>query len=163
MTLLIIFEVERKIGVILGGTFENLHAGHIKLISIAFKLGTHVVIGLTSDKMASDMRKRAVKEFTERKKQIIELINSLETNSSYEIVSINDSYGPSITRGDVNILIVSTETFPVALDINRKRRERGLDPLGIYVINLLESYTGLKISSSLIKMRELDEWGRRYK
>ncbi|HIQ13371.1 MAG TPA: pantetheine-phosphate adenylyltransferase [Thermoprotei archaeon] len=159
--LLIFFEVDRKIGVIFGGTFENLHAGHIKLISIAFKLGTHIIIGLTSDKMASDMRKRAVKEFTDRKKQLTELINSLDTNSSYEIISINDSYGPSITRSDINIIIVSTETFPVALDINRKRRESGLDPLGIYVINLLESDTGLKISSSLIKMKSLDEWGRK--
>ena len=153
--------MSRNIGVILGGTFENLHAGHIKLISIAFKLGTHVVIGLTSDEMAFKMRKRTVKKYDQRREQILELINSLGKEISFEIISINDSYGPSITRDDVNILIVSTETFPVALDINKRRRDRGLHPLVIYVINLLETETGLKISSSLIKTRDMDEWGRR--
>lgn len=145
----------------MGGTFENLHAGHVKLISIAFKLGTHVVVGLTSDKMAFKMRKRAVRRYNQRKKEITEFIESLGERVSYEIIGINDPYGPSIIRDDVHILIVSTETFPVALDINRKRRERGLPPLGIYVINLLETETGLKISSSLIKSRDMDEWGRR--
>ncbi len=153
--------MSRRIGVILGGTFENLHAGHVKLISIAFKLGTHVVIGLTSDEMAYKMRKRAVKHYSQREKQVTEFIESLGNKVSYEIIGINDSYGPSITRDDVHILIVSTETFPVALDINRKRREKGLHPLGIYVINLLETETGLKISSSLIKTKDMDEWGRR--
>ena len=33
-----------------GGTFDYIHIGHIKLLSTAFEISDHVIIGLTSDK-----------------------------------------------------------------------------------------------------------------
>ncbi len=153
--------MKKYVSVILGGTFENIHAGHIKLLSIAVKLGDILYIGLTSDEMASKMRGRKVLPYDTRFKNLNRLLKSMDANKEIKIFEINDEYGPSIFLSDLDIIIVSTETFKAALKINEKRREKGLRPLIIYVINLLEHDYGVKISSSLINQKLIDEWGRR--
>jgi pantetheine-phosphate adenylyltransferase len=35
-----------------GGTFDEIHAGHLALLSKAFELGKTVIIGITSDEFA---------------------------------------------------------------------------------------------------------------
>ncbi len=145
---------------VLGGTFEYLHAGHIKLLSTAFNIADEIVIGVTSDKMASQLRKRAVRPFNERVAELRKMLESLSKGKKYTIVEINDPYGPSIVIRELDIIIVSTETFEGALKINEVRRSRGLEPLAIAVINLVETDAGYKISSTLIHNKKVDEWGR---
>ncbi len=149
---------ERK--VVVGGTFEYLHAGHIKLLNTAFSLGEEIVIGVTSDEMARKMRRRRVKSFDERVEQLKQLVDTFSRGKRYRIIEINDPYGPTINEKDLDIIVVSVETFPNALRINNERRRRAMKPLVIVVIPLVETNYGYKISSSLIYTSTLDEWGR---
>ena len=76
--------------VVVGGTFEALHAGHRALLKRAFELGD-VTIGLTSGKMARKAKKRKVKSFSARKKAL-KIFVKKEFNSLTEIIKIEDKY-----------------------------------------------------------------------
>ena len=55
--------------VVIGGTFDIFHLGHEALLKKAFGLGK-VIIGLTSDAMAEKMKRRKVRDFKLRKKEL---------------------------------------------------------------------------------------------
>jgi pantetheine-phosphate adenylyltransferase len=152
--------MKKQIKTVIGGTFEELHAGHIKLISIAFHIGDYVVIGLTSDKFAIKTRNREVLPYKERKRRLERLISASKWNKDYEIVEINDPYGPTIKERDLHIIVVSIETFEGALKINYYRERKKMPPLLIHVIDLVETSIGDKISSTSIKKKIQDVWGR---
>ncbi len=146
--------------VAIGGTFEELHAGHVKLIYEAFKIGDEVCIGLTSDMFALKTKKRKVLSYNERYANLKKLIEKSRWRIKYTIFKINDPYGPTIKQPDINAIVVSTETFKNAWRINLIRLKKDMKPLLIYVINLVETETGEKISSSGILERRMDAWGR---
>jgi pantetheine-phosphate adenylyltransferase len=149
--------------VILGGTFEELHSGHVKLLVEAINLGDRILIGLTSDAFARRTKQRDIIPFEVRKENLIKLLKSIgkTARKKIEIFEINDPYGPAVREENIDIIVVSVETYPRAEEINRIRRERGLKPLVIYVINLVETKEGEKISSTSIGRERHDPWGRR--
>jgi len=145
---------------VLGGTFENIHVGHIKLLMTAFLLSDKVIIGVTSDDMATKMRRRRVKNFEKRVKELKNIIESISNSKEYVITKIDDPYGPADKLDEINLIVVSTETFSMARKINRSRIKKGMRPLLIVVIELIETDSGYKVSSSLIHHKKVDEWGR---
>ncbi|GBC75530.1 hypothetical protein HRbin06_00848 [archaeon HR06] len=58
-------------------------------------------------------------------------------------------------------IVVSEETKERAKYLNKLRRERGLKPLKIVVVEMVKAEDGLRISSSRIRRGEIDEEGRR--
>ena len=129
-----------------GGTFNVLHSGHKRLLDLAFKDSDHVLIGVTSDRMASDkgkhvpyeIRVNAVKEYVSR------------SSVTFEIVEIDDMYGPAATRSDIDTLAVSEETYGNAVKVNRERMKNGLPPLSISVVRMFTDDSGKKICASNI-------------
>jgi len=128
------------------GTFNILHDGHKALLERAFELGDRVLIGLTSDRMASENRPNVV-SFEVRKKA---LDRYLYSRDNYEIFEIDDIYGPNEIMDTVDILVVSEETLDNGMKVNEYRIRRGLDPLEISVVPLVLSDDGGKISASSI-------------
>ncbi len=151
---------ESYVKVVIGGTFEELHAGHMKLISEAFKIGDEIVIGLTSDEFAYKTRRREVLPYNVRKENLERFIASSRWSKKYSIFKINDPYGPAIEIDDLDVIVVSVETVPGAMKINQQRLKKKMKPLLIHIINLVETDTGEKISSTTIKKNIMDAWGR---
>ncbi|HEW93547.1 phosphopantetheine adenylyltransferase [Candidatus Geothermarchaeota archaeon] len=149
--------------VILGGTFEELHGGHVKLLIEAINLGDRILIGLTSDSFARSTKRRDIIKYEKRKENLVNLLKSIRKASGkhIEIFKIDDPYGPAIELEDIDIIVVSTETYPRAKEINEIRVLKGLKPLAIYVINLVETKEGEKISSTHVRVEKYDSWGRR--
>ena len=58
------------------------------------------------------------------------------------------------------MIVVSEETFDVAVEINRIRKERGMTEMEIVKIPMIKAEDGRPISSSRIKKGEIDEEGR---
>ncbi|MEM3130985.1 MAG: adenylyltransferase/cytidyltransferase family protein, partial [Nitrososphaerota archaeon] len=82
--------------VALGGTFNEIHYGHLSLLWTAFKNGEKVLIGLTSDEFAKNLKKHSIKPYSERLNDLKETLKKYNWLESSEIVAINDAYGPSI-------------------------------------------------------------------
>ena len=145
--------------VALGGTFEPLHEGHKKLIDVAVKLGGRdVTIGITCDRMAR-ARMRSVLPFAIRAENVRRYVVK-KYGFEPEIVKITDPYGRTL-EVDFEYLVVSPETYEMALRINEKRAEMGKNKIKIVKVDWVLAEDGKPISSTRIKRGEIDRYGKK--
>jgi len=143
--------------VVIGGTFDMLHKGHKALLRKAFKLGG-LTIGLTSNIMASKMKKREVEDFKYRKKELEDFI-AKEFKVKPEIVKIEDKFGPTL-KEDFDYIVVSPATYPTARLINKARQKRNKKPIKIVKIEFVLAEDGEPISTTKILKGEIDRQGK---
>ena len=147
--------------VVVGGTFEYMHKGHMALLKKAFDIGDFVYIGLTSDSYVKK-KGRKIGSYLARLRRLRKEVRMLaeETGHRYRIAKLNDRYGPAL-RGRFDAIIVSSETEKVAREINRIRSQEGFRKLRIIKIPRVLAYDGKPISSYRIFRKEIDAEGRR--
>jgi pantetheine-phosphate adenylyltransferase len=152
--------------VVLGGTFDPLHKGHRALFDRAFGIasGGHIIIGLTSDSMASDSRKRAVRSYSERKNDLEKYLKELVEEfpgTEFEIKEINEVYNKAITQErDADVLIVSEGRKHVAEQTNKQRIKNGKLPFKLEVVKYVLAEDGLPIKATRISSGEIDSEGK---
>lgn len=142
---------------ILGGTFNVIHDGHKALIRRAFELSDDVTIGLATDEFATVGRKR-INPYYLRLKALVLFLDSIRRSA--EIVPLSDAHGPALTS-EKCYLVVSKETEPNAVEINKRRTDNGLEPLFISVIDMVKSKSGREIHASDILSGEYSRSGDR--
>lgn len=145
-----------------GGTFDCIHIGHIKLLSTAFDISDHVIIGLTSDrfvkryKLTSNIKNNYLRRLFNLKKYIS--LNFKDAN--YTILKLEDEFGPVISSSQIQAIIVSEETLVKVKQINKIRISNCLEPLRVIVVEIAKSSDGKPISSTRIRNGEIDEKGQ---
>ncbi len=147
--------------VMVGGTFDPLHAGHRKLLTRSFELagkGGCVVIGLTTDEFAG-RKSHPVRPYAERRQALEQFIRGKRFPAEFRIEPLSDRYGPARDE-DFDALVVSEETLPVGVEINRLRREKGRRKVDIHQISCVLADDGRWISSTRIYRGEIDPEGR---
>lgn len=144
--------------VAVGGTFDPLHDGHKALLMKAVELGKdgELLIGLTSDEMAKN-KKHEVDDYRSRYNEVLNFIR--DQGIILRIVKLDDPYGPTIIE-DFDYLVVSPETHPIGLKINRIRSEKNMKPLKIVLVDYVLAEDGLPISSTRIRNGEIDNHGK---
>ena len=145
-----------------GGTFDEIHAGHRELLIRAFKLGRYVLIGVTSDNFAEAKKgkNRLRHRFETRVERLVQFIHHEFGNVKFEIKELNDDFGPTSLDRNLRALVVSEETEPKGHEINRIRLSKGFDPLVIVIVTMLKAEDGRPLSSSRIRLGEIDRNGR---
>jgi pantetheine-phosphate adenylyltransferase len=146
--------------VVIGGTFEPLHDGHKKLLKKAFELseGDEIGIGVTSDKMARASRSREVLPYNVRVANITQYMYK-EYGVNVRIEELHDRYGITLDKEDIDYIVISPETYEVALQINELRKARGKNPITIVKVAHAKAANGATISSTRIRAGEIDEHG----
>ncbi|MGB3907882.1 MAG: phosphopantetheine adenylyltransferase [Methanomethylovorans sp.] len=146
--------------VVVGGTFECLHDGHRELLRKAFELAGNgeVDIGLTSNEMAN-RRPRKIPDYRIRKERVFQYVQQITEGQKFTIVELNDPYGKTL-EVDYEYIVVSPETYPVALKINKLRAEKNLKDIRIMKIDYVLAEDLTRISSTRIVLGEIDIHGR---
>jgi pantetheine-phosphate adenylyltransferase len=146
--------------VMVGGTFDPLHDGHKRLLARSFELagpGGHVVVGLTTDSFASK-KNHPIRPFETRHSELVEYIRAGHHPAGWLVEPLNDRFGSAIDA-DFDAIVVSEETLPVAVEINKLRREKGNRKVDIHQICCVLADDGRWISSTRIYKGEIDIHG----
>ncbi len=152
----------RKVAV--GGTFDELHRGHKRLLGKAFEVGDKVVIGLSSDEFVSKMDKpHATAPYNERRRDLEAYLKELDFAKRSEIVPLNDPFGLTISSKGLEALVVSKETQKTAEKINEERQRAGIAPLEIVAVNMVPAENNSPISTTRIRSGEIDRNGHMLK
>ncbi len=147
--------------VAVGGTFDELHRGHKTLLMTAFKHGEKVLIGLCTDEFAKKLRKNhEIAPYEDRAEELAKFLNDLGVYGRARIIPLSDPYGPAATSSEIEAIVVSKETEPRARELNAIRLKRGLKPLEIIVIDMVQAEDQIPISTTRIRRGEIDREGK---
>ena len=144
-----------------GGTFDVMHKGHWFLLEETFNVGDQAIIGITTDRFAASLKKEHKIDCYDKRHS--DVVNFLRERGYYErakIVPISDPFGPTVDSDDIEGIIVSEETEPMAEVINQMRVERGKKPLLMFVMTMVLADDGKPISSTRVRRQEVDRYGR---
>ena len=145
--------------VAMGGTFDAIHSGHMALLNKAFSISSKVIIGLSSDQLATKKGKNLVNDYSKRLSLLKSVIEKNFPNSSYEVSKLENDFGPAVIEGSVKALVVSEETSNKGLVLNELRAERNLPSVKIVVVPMVLAEDGKAISTTRIKNSEIDSSG----
>jgi pantetheine-phosphate adenylyltransferase len=142
-----------------GGTFDEIHIGHIALLAKAFEVGNKVIIGVSSDEFAKKRGKKLNHDFDKRVESLKKMIKNEFGNANYEIAKLEGDFGPVVTSGDVGALVASSETGSKGKILNEIRIKKGLKPAKVITVKLVKADDGSPISSTRIRAGEIDSKG----
>ena len=143
----------------LGGTFDIIHAGHIAFLDKGFSISEKVIIGLTSDELAEKKGKKLLNSFQIRYSTLESLLKEKFPRSLFEIVKLDNDFGPAVIDGNVNALVVSEETRSKGQLLNKLRLEQGQSPVTIIIVPMILAKDGSRISTTRIRNSEIDVHG----
>ena len=155
--------------VCVGGTFDGMHYGHRKLLTLAISsvqpINGRLLIGVTRDEMLTHKSfAENIPPLADRIEGVLDFIGNLAPGMKNRIrcVPINDEYGPpgqpkdsKVYPGLVNdfdALVLSHETLPTGRKLNNYRKETlGMEPLKLLCTQRTEPH-GMS-STALRRMR----------
>jgi len=144
---------ERYRKVAVGGTFDRFHYGHRKLLEKAFEIGELVVIGVTSDIFGGE--KGDIDPCDKRMSNLNHFLATKHHNN-FNISRLEDPFGTTIYEDDFDAIVVSKETKPTAIEINKIREKKGMKLIDVITIDFVFAADGVPISSTRIRNGEID-------
>ncbi|MEM0116855.1 MAG: pantetheine-phosphate adenylyltransferase [Conexivisphaerales archaeon] len=145
--------------VALGGTFDHFHKGHRALLDEGFRRGELVLIGVVSDQLAKQLGKSPDYSYSKRKESVESYLKRKYPDRRWKIFPLFDPYGPFGDDPEVEALVVTPESLPRAESGNAQRVKKGLKPVAILMVPLVLAEDGIRISSTRIRKKEIDEEG----
>lgn len=149
--------------VALGGTFDRFHKGHRAMLDRAFTVSKTVSIGVATEELYKDkFLGGTIEPFTVRKKYVRDYLSKKNWLDRAKIIGFSDFKGPLDKKKSVEGIIVSRQTLPNAIRINRMREDARIPALKTIIVEDVLASDGKMISSARIRGGEMDREGITY-
>lgn len=146
-----------------GGTFDRLHAGHMMLLSEAFRIAKHVTVAITSDNFPRNKHyERIIQSYADRVAEVSAFLQHNALSSRATIIRLDDAFGPAPRDATMDAIVVTRETYGTAKRINELRKNAHLAPLHIQVLSYVKGIDSRIIRSSRIRLGEVNRVGYPY-
>jgi len=153
-------DIRKKYKVVaLGGTFDHFHKGHRAFLDEGFKRGELVLIGIVSDQLAKTLGKTPDYNYIQRRDLVESYLRKKYPKRKWKTFPLFDPYGPFGDDPEVDAIVVTPESLPRAESGNVQRMKKGLKPVAILMVPLVLAEDGVRISSTRIRKKEIDEEG----
>jgi pantetheine-phosphate adenylyltransferase len=148
--------------VVVGGTFDYLHDGHIAILSKAFELGEFVLLGICSDEMQELLRKDSagIQALAVRMWTVLDLLHQKRWLERTDVRVLSDPFGPAVEDKGLEAIVVSPDTRARAEELNKLRVSKGLAPLEMVEVPFVIAEDGQPISSIKVRYGEMDPRGK---
>ena len=92
---------------------NRFHNGHKKLLTVSLSLcSKRLTVGVTSDAMLKAKKNAELIEPIEKRRgYVIDFCKSMKAGVEVDAVKIDDPWGPSIVRKELDAIVVSSETI----------------------------------------------------
>ncbi|KAL0477190.1 nucleotidyl transferase [Acrasis kona] len=153
--------------VCMGGTFDHVHLGHylcFSQIAMIFNGKGSIIVGISDGDLLKDKTdKELLQSFDKRKvnfehcmiqihPQILLPSKKHKTEYTFDIMQLFEPYGPTVTYEDIEALVVSEETEKGGHSVNKKRVEKGMKEVELFVAPVIRPRgSNCKLSSSQIR------------
>ncbi len=147
--------------IVLGGTFDTLHAGHRHFLATAFSHGARVTIGLTSARYIKRYKhKKGIAPYSKRYQALTGWLRREGLSARTIVVPLHDPFGPAILPDGFDAIAVTADNRKTAEEINTRRVAIGLRALHVVEIDLLKAEDAKTISATRVRGGEIDTDGR---
>ena len=147
--------------VAVGGTFDGLHYGHRKLLTLAISsvepTNGKLLIGITSDDMLTSKKlSEYIPSLDDRIYNVKQFLNALSPGlkNRINIVVLNDPFGPPAHQDNIDALVLSHETLENGILLNDIRKKKGLKELKLLCTRRTE---GNVMSSTMLRQWRKDK------
>lgn len=145
------------------GTFDHLHKGHEKILKTAFISGEKIKCGLMSESAIKDkILAQTIQSFSQRKTALNNFFVDQHVEKRVEIVKLNDIFGPTLGRTEIETLVASKEKESAVDFINLQRTEHNLPVLQKVIVSMELAQDLKPLSSSRIRLGQINREGFAY-
>ena len=142
--------LHRRVAV--GGTFDRLHLGHRKLLTVAaLSCSETLTVGVTEDACLREKQDaQHIESFAVRSGRVQRFLAAVKPSLRVNIWPLKDADGPLVDGKNFDALVVSSEKRGAAESINEKRLAKGLNPLELIMLRRSRQHT---LSSTYLRSR----------
>lgn len=149
---------------VLAGTFDHLHLGHKKFIKTSLKKTKMAFLGLTTSWINKNKDySSSLQSYKTRQSDLYSFLTDNNLANKTKLFALDDPFGLSISNPKLEAIAATNESLTGVKLVNKKRKVNGLKPLPIILTDLIKASDNQRISSSRIRLGEIDRQGHVYK
>lgn len=148
---------------VLAGTFDHFHSGHRQFIQTALNNAYFASCGITTGWINKNKTfPLAIQSFKQRLKSLKKFLKNNHLLNRVKVFPLDNPFGPAISEANFDAIAATEKSLKGAKLVNIKRKSKGLKPLPILVVNPVKAEDQKWISSTRIRLGEINRQGLVY-